>query len=230
MNRTRKMSRTTSMVVLMTMVLLATLGTGGAFAQTPATATADLRDNEGNPVGSAEFVENEQGESGVTITVSITQGIEPGVHGIHIHESSDLSSSDFKSAGGHFNPTNAEHGFDNPKGPHAGDLENIPVAQDGTASYQTVNDRITLSGGPNSILDEDGSALMIHAMADDYQTNDDPQTGPGTSGDRVAAGVIEAAPIMPETGGISLLSLAATPTLLVLAGASLLVFRGLRRA
>jgi Cu-Zn family superoxide dismutase len=231
MSKTRKMSRTTSMVVLMTMVLLATLGTGGALAQTPATATADLRDNEGNPVGSAEFVE---GESGVTITVSITGGIEPGVHGIHIHETSDLSSSDFKSAGGHFNPTDAEHGFDNPKGPHAGDLENITVAQDGTASYQTVNGRITLSGGPNSILDKDGSALVIHAMADDYQTNDDPQTGPGTSGDRVAAGVIEAAPtaapMMPETGGISLLSLAAVPALLVLVGASLLVFRGLRQA
>jgi Cu-Zn family superoxide dismutase len=221
------MRRTTSMVVLMTMVLLATLGTGGALAQTPATATADLRDNGGDPVGSAEFVE---GESGVTITVSITEGIEPGVHGIHIHETSDLSSSDFKSAGGHFNPTDAEHGFDNPKGPHAGDLENITVAQDGTASYQTVNDRITLSGGPNSILDEDGSALMIHAMADDYQTNDDPQTGPGTSGDRVAAGVIEAVETVPETGGISLLSLAAVPALLVLVGASLLVFRGLRQA
>jgi Cu-Zn family superoxide dismutase len=220
------MRRTTSMAVLMTMVLSAILGSG-ALAQTPATATADLRDNGGNPVGSAEFVE---GESGVTITVSITEGIEPGVHGIHIHETSDLSSSDFKSAGGHFNPTDAEHGFDNPKGPHAGDLENISVAQDGTASYQTVNDRITLSGDSNSILDENGSALMIHAMADDYQTNDDPQTGPGTSGDRVAAGVIEAVETVPETGGISLLSLAAVPVLLMLAGASLLVFRGLRQA
>ncbi len=214
------------MAMLTVMVLLATLGTG-ALAQTSATATADLQDNEGNPVGSAEFVE---GESGVTITVSITGGIEPGVHGIHIHETGDLSSSDFKSAGGHFNPTDAEHGFDNPQGPHAGDLENITVAEDGTASYQTVNDRITLSGGPNSILDEDGSALMIHAMPDDYRTNDDPQTGPGTSGDRVAAGVIEAAVTMPETGGMSLLSLATVPALLILAGASLLIFRRLRQA
>ena len=223
------MGKTTLITVLITMVLLATLGTG-ALAQTSATATADLQDNEGNPVGSAEFVE---GESGVTITVSITEGIEPGVHGIHIHETSDLSSSDFKSAGGHFNPTDAEHGFDNPQGPHAGDLENITVAEDGTASYQTVNDRITLSGGPNSILDADGSALMIHAMPDDYRTNDDPQTGPGTSGDRVAAGVIEAVETVPETGGMSLLSLAAVPVLLVLAGLAgvgLLVFRRLRQA
>lgn len=214
------------MAVLITLVVLATLATG-ALAQTSVMATADLRDNEGNPVGSAEFVE---GESGVTITVSITEGIEPGIHGIHIHETGDLSSSDFKSAGGHFSPTNAEHGFENPQGPHAGDLENITVAQDGTVSYQTVNDRITLSNGPNSILDEDGSALVIHAMADDYRTNDDPQTGPGTSGDRIAAGVIEAVETVPETGGMSLLSLATVPALLILAGASLLVFRLLRQA
>ena len=214
------------MVALMTMVVLAALGTG-ALAQTSATATADLQDNEGNPVGSAEFVE---GESGVTITVSITEGIEPGVHGMHIHETGDLSSSDFKSAGGHFNPTDAEHGFDNPQGPHAGDLENITVAEDGTASYQTVNDRITLMDGPNAILDEDGSALVVHAMTDDYQTDDDPQTGPGTSGDRVAAGVIEAVVTVPETGGVSLLSLATVPAFLILAGASLLVFRRLRQA
>ena len=233
--REKTSRKTTVMAGLMTMVLLVALAAGSALAQgsaTATTATADLRDNEGNPVGSAEFVE---GESGVSVTVSITGGIEPGVHGIHIHETSDLSSSDFKSAGGHFNPTDAEHGFDNPQGPHAGDLENITVAQDGTASYQTVNDRITLSDGPNSILDEDGSALMIHAMPDDYRTNDDPETGPGTSGDRVAAGVIEAmqtVPAMPETGGMSLLSLAIVPALLILAGLTgvgLLVFRRLRQ-
>ena len=103
------------------------------------------------------------------------------------------------------------------------------MAEDGTASYQTVNDRITLTDGPNSILDEDGSALVVHAMADDLRTDDDPQTGPGTSGDRVAAGVIEAVVTVPETGGMSLLFLASVPTLLVLSGASLLVLRRLRQ-
>ena len=215
----------------MVVVLLAALGAGGALAQGSPTATAVLRDSDGNRVGSAQFVE---GPNGVTITVNITRGIEPGVHAIHIHETADLSSPDFKSAGDHFNPTSAEHGFDNPQGPHAGDLENITVAENGTASYRTVNDRITLSGRPNSILDEDGSALVVHAMADDYRTNDDPQSGPGMSGDRIAAGVIEAAqPPLAETGGMSLLpalAIIAALLVVVLAGASVLVLRRLRQA
>ena len=114
------------------------------------------------------------------------QGLEPGEHGIHIHEKGDITP-DFEAAGEHFNPTGAQHGFNNPKGPHAGDLENITVREDKTADYSTATDRVTLaSGKENSLLDEDGSALVIHAKADDYTT--DPSGG---SGDRVVAGVIE---------------------------------------
>ena len=218
----------TLMAAMVVVGLLAAFSLAGvAFAQGATTASAELRDPQGNPVGTAEFAE---GANGVSIAVNITGGIEPGVHAIHIHEKGDLSSSDFKSAGDHFNPTGAEHGFDNPRGPHAGDLENITVAEDGTASYQTVNERITLSGGPNSIFDEDGSALVVHAMADDYRTDDHPDSGPGTSGDRIAAGAIEATEALPETGGMNLLAWVAIPVLLALGGASVLVFRRLRQA
>jgi Cu-Zn family superoxide dismutase len=218
--------------MFLAMTILATVGAREAYAQSTSTATAELEDNEGSPAGTAEFVETPQG---VEITVSVTGGVEPGVHGIHIHEKGDISSSDFKSAGGHFNPTDAKHGFDNPKGPHAGDLENLTVAEDGTATYQTTNDRITLSEGPNSILDSNGSALVIHEMEDDYRTNDDPETGPGTSGDRAVAGVIEASSSqpLPDTGGISPLApvgSVAAAALLISAGAGLLVIRRSLRA
>ena len=229
--RIRNPKRTiVALLVAMFAVATVLVGTGAAKAHTQATATAtaELQDNEGNPAGTAEFVETPQG---VEITANVTGGVEPGVHGLHIHETGDLSSSDFESAGDHFNPTDAEHGFDNPNGPHAGDLENITIEEDGTATYQTTNDRITLSEGPNSILDEDGSALVLHEMTDDYRTNDDPQTGPGTSGDRAVAGVVEASSSqsLPETGGISLAPVAAAASL-ILAGAGLLVIRRLQRS
>jgi superoxide dismutase, Cu-Zn family len=175
---------------------LALLVVGGtALAQGAPRATADLEDADGNPVGTAEFVETPRG---VEVSVEVEGGIEPGEKGIHIHETGSIEP-DFEAAGDHFNPTDAQHGLENPEGPHAGDLENIVVAEDGTASYRTVNDRITLGEGENSILGGDGTALVIHAEPDDQVT--DPS---GESGDRVAAGVIEPAGIageVPATGG-----------------------------
>ncbi len=164
--------------------LLLALFAGGALAQGAGTATAQLEDTDGNPVGDATFTE---GPNGVTINANLQpgqQGVEPGEHGIHIHETGGISP-DFEAAGEHFNPTSAQHGFNNSEGPHGGDLENMIVNDDGSASYTTTTDALTLSGGQNSILDSDGSALVIHQSADDYQT--DPS---GDSGDRVAAGII----------------------------------------
>ncbi len=195
--------------------LLLALVAGPVLAQGGVAATAELRTSEDEAVGTAEFVETSEG---VAIDVEITGNVPPGTHGLHIHEKADLSDPAFESAGDHFNPTGAEHGFDNPNGPHAGDLENIPVADDGTAGYEYVNDRTTLSAGPDSILDDDGSALIVHAMTDDYRTDDDPESGPGMSGDRVAAGVIEVAESVPDTGGVGVLPMAA---LLLLAGAGI---------
>lgn len=202
-----------------TLALLVSLGAGVAAAQATNAASAELVDNEGKQVGTANFTE---GPEGVEISAEV-QGLEPGEKGIHIHETGDISSSDFESAGDHFNPADAEHGLQNPQGPHAGDLENIVVGEDGTASYSTVNDRVTLSGGEGSLFDEDGSALVIHAGADDQQT--DPS---GESGDRVAAGVIERseAGALPETGGFALLPIAAA---LALAGGGLLLLRRFAR-
>ena len=168
---------------------------GIATAQDAPGAMAELEDTDGNTVGNATFTE---GPNGVTINATLQPGqqaVEPGEHGIHIHEKGSISP-DFEAAGKHFNPTNAQHGFNNPQGPHEGDLENIFVNDDGSASYTATDDRITLSGGQNSILDSDGSALVIHKSADDYQT--DPS---GDSGDRVAAGVIRVAATGETTTG-----------------------------
>lgn len=204
--------------------LLLALSAGVAVAQGGGTATAELEDTDGNPVGDANFTE---GPEGVTIAVE-GKDLPPGEHGIHVHEKSDISSSDFKSAGEHHNPTDDKHGFNNPEGPHAGDLENINVAEDGTTSYTTTTDRITLSKGDRSILDSDGSSLIIHDKADDYET--DPS---GESGDRIAAGEIKASKTsepLPKSGGSdTLLPTVFGMSAVVIAGMAVLL-RRLRHA
>ncbi|MGH7477031.1 MAG: superoxide dismutase family protein [Longimicrobiales bacterium] len=148
-------------------------------------ATATLVDATGATVGSAELVQ--QGDS-VVIAVA-AGGLPTGLHGIHIHETGVCEAgADFASAGGHFNPAGRQHGLDNPGGPHAGDLPNLEVLVGGTADYRAVSDLVSLTPGPRSLFDADGSALVIHAAADDQET--DPS---GDSGARLVCGVLESA-------------------------------------
>jgi Cu-Zn family superoxide dismutase len=143
--------------------------------------TAQLSDAQGNYVGTAVFTEN---PDGVRIVLA-SQGLEPGEHGIHIHERGECIPPDFMSAGPHYNPTSRSHGLENPQGPHAGDLPNLSVSATGTGVIEAVTDRVTLSDGPSSLLHPGGTALVIHAMPDDQMS--DPA---GNSGTRVACGVI----------------------------------------
>ena len=179
-------------------ILLLTLGTlafaqdtGGASPSAVANkvATAQLVGRNGNVIGDVNFTEPAEGENRfVTIQVGIEQaaGLEPGDYGFHIHETGRCDAPDFESAGGHFNPTNASHGLLDPEGPHAGDLINLHVGEDGSVTYVVSTALVTLSEGERAIFDTDGSAVILHAQPDDYVT--DPGGG---SGDRIACGVIE---------------------------------------
>lgn len=150
-----------------------------------ARAAAVLRSADGKTMGTATF---QQTGRGVRMILDVS-GLTPGEHGLHIHETGDCTPPDFKSAGGHFNPAGKEHGAKNPKGPHAGDLYNLAVTADGTAKVTRVIPDVTLASGDNSLLKQGGTAVVIHAKADDYRTNP-----AGDAGDRVACGVITAGP------------------------------------
>ncbi|GAB3048622.1 superoxide dismutase family protein [Virgibacillus ainsalahensis] len=141
-----------------------------------------LNNANGDIVGTATLTED---ESGVNVSLEGTD-LPAGTHGFHIHETGVCEGPDFESAGGHYNPTDANHGFDDPEGPHAGDLENIEVAEDGTVNTEVSADMVTLEqDGDNTLYTEEGTALVIHSEADDYESQPS-----GDAGDRIACGVI----------------------------------------
>lgn len=153
------------------------------LAQANPMAYAKLKDTKGKKVGIASMIET---ADGVEIVV-LVKGLTPGVHGIHFHEKGECDPPDFSSAGSHFNPTGKSHGFKNPNGPHAGDLPNLHARQDGSAIYKALAPLVTLKPGPNSLLKEGGTALVIHSGPDDMRS--DPA---GNSGTRVVCGKVEA--------------------------------------
>lgn len=111
-------------------------------------------------------------------------GLEPGEHGFHVHETGQCGE-DFSAAGGHYNPTDMEHGYKAEGGPHAGDMPNFTAGEDGSATFAVFNPNLTVSDGEASVMDDDGSAIMVHGGADDYESQP-----AGDAGDRVACGVI----------------------------------------
>lgn len=133
-------------------------------------------------VGIATLTESEEG---VVIELD-AHHLQPGLHGFHIHEKGVCEAPTFESAGGHFNPTNKKHGFDHAEGPHAGDLENIEVKEDGIVQVTVVNDRVTLKEGvSHSLRSEAGTSLVIHEAKDDYVSQP-----AGEAGRRIVCGVI----------------------------------------
>lgn len=144
--------------------------------------TVDLKDTEGKKVGTVNL---EETDSGVRISLEASN-LPQGTHGFHIHETASCVAPTFESAGGHFNPTNASHGVDNEEGPHAGDLPNIEVGKDGTIKEEITAKHVTLkTHKDNSLFDSDGSALVIHAKADDNKSQPS-----GNAGDRIACSEI----------------------------------------
>ncbi|MEW4449659.1 superoxide dismutase family protein [Qipengyuania sp. JC766] len=137
----------------------------------------------GTPVGTAQiFAVGDE----VRMTLAVT-GLSAGERGFHVHETGTCTRPDFTSAGGHLNPQNNPHAGPNAARTHLGDLPNLTVGSSGSASTTvdlgTGKSRIT-----DAIFDADGSAVVIHAQADDYTSQPS-----GDAGSRIACGVIQRA-------------------------------------
>jgi Cu-Zn family superoxide dismutase len=153
-----------------------------AFASTSsAKILVQLKDAQGKVVGSAILSES---TPGITMEVNI-DSLPTGEHAIHFHQNAKCEAPDFKSAGGHFNPDGKKHGLENPEGHHAGDNPNFTVAADGKAHFKIEDKDVTLGDDSHSLFSNGGTALIVHAKADDQKT--DPA---GNAGDRIACGVI----------------------------------------
>jgi superoxide dismutase, Cu-Zn family len=162
-------------------------GAGAAAMAGGASAHAELMTADGTVVGMAHFTSTQDGGVMIQVDVAGVAGAAAGDHGIHIHKVGACDPPDFKSAGEHLNPMNKKHGLQNPDGPHAGDLPNMKFDAQGSGTFNTTSTQFTLGAGANSLMDADGSALVIHANPDDEVT--DPS---GNSGDRIICGVITA--------------------------------------
>jgi Cu-Zn family superoxide dismutase len=148
----------------------------------PAQAAAELSPTEGSRVSGTVTFSSLNGEVRVGADL---EGLEPGLHGFHIHEVGDCSAPDASSAGGHFNPDNTPHGApENPPAQrHVGDLGNLEADAEGKAHYERVDQMLPLRG-PNSIV---GKSVIVHAQADDLSSQPS-----GSAGPRLACGVIQA--------------------------------------
>ncbi len=146
----------------------------------PRTFTAPLYDTRGTQVGTVALTE--RGDS--THVMVHATGVAAGTHGTHLHAVGRCDEPDFTTAGPHLNPTNNQHGTRNPRGPHLGDLPNLTVGSNREGHLETV---VAAAWRPGTLplFDADGTALVVHAAADDQRT--DPS---GNSGARIACGVI----------------------------------------
>jgi Cu-Zn family superoxide dismutase len=153
-----------------------------------AQAVAVIYDVNGAPIGTAQLWQDSNGLVNVEIA---SLALPAGTHGIHFHAvgKCEGGTTAFSTAGAHYNPLGKEHGLQNPNGPHAGDAENIVTPPGGIGKVAFSTGRVTLTPGTISLFDADGSAIVVHANADDQVSQP-----AGNSGARVACGVVRAIP------------------------------------
>ena len=157
-----------------------------AEAEGAPTVTNDIAGAQlSGPAGASATVTFTQEAGGVHVVARI-EGAKPGLHGFHIHAGGTCDGPDYKSAGDHFNPTNAPHGDLAAPERHAGDFGNVDVGADGVGNADFTTDMLTLGGGGAN--DAIGKAVILHEGRDDLETQPS-----GDSGARIACGIVQRA-------------------------------------
>jgi len=158
----------------------------GLLVSTPALAAeAEMIDSAGESIGKVTLSNTSKG-----VLLDANLFLPPGDYAFHIHEKGDCrhkaGEGHFKYSGGHFNPEKVEHGYYSETGPHAGDMPNLHVTKSGFVHTEIFNPQVTLDkDSAYSLLDADGTAILIHQGTDDYRSQPS-----GAAGKRIACGVI----------------------------------------
>ena len=177
---------------LFSLTIVTLTAAGCASAPSPsdriASATAVIVNAAGEERGTANVWQDR--DKIIHVDVQL-MNMPSGPHAIHFHavgRCEGSGSTPLTSAGAHYNPLGRQHGLDNPAGPHAGDAPNFTVNAEGGGRANFTTDRVSLTEGSTSLLDNDGSAIVIHASADDQTSQP-----AGNSGGRIACGVLKQA-------------------------------------
>ena len=151
----------------------------GAASENSEEFSFPIHNSDGAKIGTLEI--EALNEGGVAVKVDVS-GLTPGSHAMHFHAIGRCDGPDFKSSGGHYNPSDVPHGE------HAGDMMNVDVSSDGTGKFNVTNGKVNIkTGSLPALMDSDGTALIIHAGEDDYTSQPS-----GAAGPRVACALIPA--------------------------------------
>jgi len=165
------------------LAMAATLTVPGAAYAGGAKASAALESRSGSKAtGKVTFTERD-GKVSMKVVVN---GLTPGEHAIHLHEKGDCSAADAASAGGHWNPSEEDHGKWGHAPFHHGDIGNLVANEKGKATVTVQSELWTIGDG--KLSDVVGHAVIVHDKADDFTTQPT-----GNAGGRVACGVIKKA-------------------------------------
>jgi Cu-Zn family superoxide dismutase len=131
--------------------------------------------------GVVKFAEKD----GVVYMKAKFEKVTQGKHAIHFHEFGDCSAADGSSAGGHWNPTNEDHGKWGVPPFHRGDIGNFEADNNGNAAMKMETD-LWCIGCEDPVKNILGKSIIVHAGEDDCTSQPS-----GNAGARIACGVVE---------------------------------------